>query len=514
MSGSRLSDLGLSASYHVLVIGDELGGLMYAALAARAGYRVGVLGHGARSNAYRHQGHTFLRRPERFYGFSTSPIVSAVFRELNLGMEMRNRPRPVDPMLQLVTPDHRIDVLRWPERYKRELERELGTEEAQALLDFEAFAADWTSRSNQVLEAHDSLPPVGFRAQQRYRRAVSSCKALFDGSGDGLDPLSTRRVGSTARGLVDGVLEHLVTVRPQPLPPLARVRLWTHVRAGIHRMPGGLDGMKELFISKLKDQCGDYRRDAVVDEIVVRRGRASAVVLGGRGERLGCELLVANTDPRRFAHLIPPDSRNERFHAQLAEREPAAWRITFNVAVDPRVIPMGMGPELLLMDDEGAGLWVSRPATTEHVEGRPGPGVMVCTTLQPARGIAPGPPILERSLATALRRLRRVIPWFDEHVRAVHAPALIQQSTLAPLSVDVSELTPVMDQALPMTAGIGALSTETPYRNVLLGGDALAGGLGFEGACLGAIQTLDTTRRLLKLKVLRPGISARRITNN
>lgn len=507
-----MSASGLSASYHVLVIGDELGGLMYAALAARAGYRVGVLGHGGRLNTYRHEGHTFLRRPERFYGFSTSPIVAKVFRELNLGMEMRNRPRPVDPMLQLVTPNHRIDVLRVPERYKRELHRELGPEEAQALLDFESWAAGWTSTTDPLLEAHDTLPPQGFRAQQRYKKALGGAQELLDGVSAGLDPLTSRRVGTTARSLVEGVLEHLVTVRPRPLSALARVRLWTHVRAGIHRMPGGLDGMKDLFVSKLRDQCGDYRREALVEEIVVRRGKAVEVVLGGgRGERLGCELLVANTDPRRFAHLIPADSRNDRFHSLLAEREPSAWRLTFNVAVDPDVLPMGMGPELLLHDGDGDSLWVSRPGTSERGEGRPGPGVLVCTTIQPARGIAPGPPILQRSVGIALDRLRRVIPWFDEHVRAIDVPALVKPTARDPLTVDVNELTAVTDRALPMTAGIGALSTETPYRNILLGGDCLAGGLGFEGACLGAIQTLDATRRLLKLKVPRPGIGVRRV---
>ena len=58
-----------------------------------------------------------------------------------------------------------------------------------------------------------------------------------------------------------------------------------------------------------------------------------------------------------------------------------------------------------------------------------------------------------------------------------------------------------------MTADVGGVAIQTAYRNILLGGEGLFGGLGFEGVCLGALHTLAATQRQLKLKALRPNLA-------
>lgn len=500
---------GLSATYHVLVVGNDLSGLMYAALAARAGYRVGVLGEGGRTNAYRHRGHVFLRAPERFYGFGTSPVVQRVFGDLAMGMAMRSRPRPVEPLLQLVLPDRRLDVPRSPERWRSELGREM-SDHGESWLAFEAWAARWTAASDALLTSGEVLPPRGFRSAVRYRSLAAGVAALLDAAPpDGTSPLHRAVDGGVGRALVEGTLGHLVSLRTRPLPPIATVRLWTHLRAGVFRIRGGLDAMRELFLAKLKEQCGDHRPDAVVERVALGRRRAVEVVLAGRGERLGAELLVANMEPRRFLHLIPPDSRHDRFHQELAAREPCGWRLTVNVAVDPKVIPAGMGPEVVMVRDprgalDGATcLWISRPgvAPFEEGEGRPGPGVLTVTAHVPARGIAPGPPLVESVVEGVLDALRELCPWLDDHLLAVDAPALVPDRETGRNEVDGAALSPVYGAPLEHTLGIGALPLETPYRDVLLLGDALFGGLGFEGACLGALQALAVTRSHVRLRV-------------
>ena len=500
----------LSASYHVLVVGSDLGGLMYAALAARAGYRVGVIAHGMRPNTYRCQGYAFVRRPERFYGFGTSPTIAKVFGDLSLGMEMRNRPKPVDPFLQFVTPNHRIDVPRRPERWRQELDRELGSTGA-ALLAFERWAEQWSTDTERLLATDVILPPKGMRASHHYAQVLDGCERLLaDESGHGQNPLITRHGGATCRNLVDGALRHLVTVQPHPLSPLTLARLWTHVRAGIYHVPGGRDGLKELFINKLREQCGDFRRNASVEQIVVQRGRAVEVVLAGRGERLGCDLLVGNMPLQALHGLIPLSQRKE---GMFGEQSPVAWQIVFNVGLDPRVIPEGMGPEVVLVDDRPVGhtsrpsLWVSRPgALSSGSEGRNDAGVLSVTVNQPTRGIAPSVQAIEATVAQAMDRLRWLIPWLDEHVQIVDVPALVRREGpdgRETTSVDLSELTPIYGQPLPMTAEVSAVPIQTQYRNILLSGDGPFGGLGFEGVCLGAQQTLAATRRQIKLKTLK-----------
>lgn len=498
----------LSASFHVLVVGTELGGLMYAALAARAGYRVGVIGQANKPNLYRCQGYHFPRRPERLCGFDESPVVAQVFRDLSMGMEMRNLPRPVEPTIQLVLPESRLDVLSQYDGWQRELEREI-PDGGRVLRRFESWAATWKRQTDDVLLSDTVFPPHGFRADARYGRAIEGCESLIERTGaDGVPPLEQGGDQGRARALVEGALSHLVRVRGRPFAPLALARLWTHFRAGNYRIPGGLDGLRDLFITKLKEQCGSHRPEAVVHEIVVKRRRAVEVVLADRGERLGCDLLVANMDPLSLLDQIAAGSRIDRCHRALAAREADSWRMTINLALDPEVIPVGMGPELLLVTDPRGSLdgvdclWVSRPGVGPFPggEGQPGPGVLTVTVHVPTRGQLPRLAVLKETVDDVMHRLADVIPWLDDHIQVVDVPAIVTDPETGQQHVDIAELIPVMGRAIPHTLGVSGMDGATPYKNILLTGDALFGGLGFEGTCMAALQTLKMTEQVLRLK--------------
>ena len=507
----------LSASYHVLVVGSDLSGLIYAALAARAGYRVGVIAQGMKPNVYRRHGYAFLRQPERFYGFGSSPVVQRVFSELSLSMEMRNRPRAVEPTLQLVTPKRRLDLLSRPDRWQRELHRELGDGSA-TMLAYEKWAEKWKQASDAFVMTDTPLPPRGLRARTTYESSLGGCLDLIeDDSGHGQNPLMTRPAGGLCRALISGALAHLISVQPQPLSPLTWARMWSHLRAGVFHLPGGSDGLKELLISKLREQCGDFRRTASVEEVILRRSKAVEVALSGRSEHLGCELLVCNMDPRDFTRLFPVGRHQQGLWSDQPVSRISGWRMVLNVGLDPRGLPAGMGPEVLIADEPtGAGsarpsLWVSRPQAVETPRGREleTSGLNV-TTIIPAKGLVPSVQSVQAAADDAVARLRWLIPWLDDHLRGVDVPVLVKgkmASGREQLAVDAAQLTPIVDQPLAMTAGVASMPLETGYRNVLLGGDTLFGGLGFEGAFVGARQLLALTRRQLRLKSLRPNLA-------
>ncbi len=501
-----------SAWYHIIVLGTDLGGLVYAALASRAGYRVAVLGQGARPNLYRHEGHVFLRQPERFYGFATSQVVGQVLSELSLAMELKGRPCATDPVLQLVLPDRRLDLTSHDERWRRELEREVAADlDPDRLTSFDAWAAERARDADPALRADHLYPMTGWRAAGRYRAAAGAAHDLLD---DAPDPAPVASVAAhpLSRALVAAPLLHLAGVhdgsRPLGLGALPTARLWTHLRGGLYRLGDGLDGLKAMFLRKLVDQCGDHRPHDLVDEIVLRRGRVKEVRLAGTGETLGCELLVVNADPRRVFQLIPTDKRIGRFHATLTSLPVSAWRLTVNLAVDPRVIPRGMAGDVVLIADPAApltgdnALWVTRAPDGSFGErdGRPGPGTLQVSALMATTGLGPTVGGARRLTDRVVERLQAFIPWLSDHLRVIDTPALTVERGSGQPMLDPHELAPVYERPAPMTLDASALAPATPYDNVLLAGDALYGGLGFEGAFFGAEQTLAATRQLLRLK--------------
>ena len=464
--------------YHIAVVGTDLAGLILAALAARAGYRVVVIGHGDRKNAYKHQGFWFLRHLEHLLGFQTSPAVQRVFTELSLGLEMKNRPQALDG-IQVASPRMRLDLSGARKIWERECEREL----PHTLPRFDRF-------------------------DQRMRQLTTETDAALGLDGDRLArvPLETDAsldADPRVRAVIEAPLSHLTGLVTDPLSPLTVARLWTHLRAGLHRFPGGLDGLKQVFVRKVRDQASDVRPDALVQSLVLKRGKVVALELAERSEAIGCELVVMNCDPRRLHHLIPAEHRDETWLDAVSE--PIGWRMMVNVGVDPRVLPAAMGPDLVWFNDPRMRLsgdncfWISRPGIGPHAggDGRPSPGVVQISAVVEARGLTPSMASLNRTRTAALSALRQLVPWLDEHLKVVDVPALGTDRDGPTLDLDA--LTPIYGRAVPGTLGVGALAESTPLKNVLMASDHRYPGLGFEGTCLSALHTLHLVRDRVRL---------------
>ncbi len=518
-----------SAWYQVLVVGDDLGSVVFAALAARAGYRVGVLGQGSRSNTYRHEGHVFLRQAPPLLGLASSPVVSAALASAGLRLSPQQRPLTVDPTLQVVGPDLRLDVVGHARRWERELQREVGVD-APGVLAFERWAREQARASDAAWAEGRVLPPVGHRALGQHRSLAREVECL--GLAErGARPEALAQAGAGA-AIIEGVVSGLSDIGGRGgVSATALARLWTQLRAGLFRFPRGLDGLRQRFLHRLADQSGDYRRDDAAAQILFRRDRAREVALAGRSERLGCDVLVLGGPVRQRLDLVSPRDRDARYHADLEDVEILGWRVGMNVALDPVGIPAGMGPEVVLLPHgRGPGgrreapLWISRPGVPRgagaRLEGTPGPGVLHVTMVAEQGPAGPTASLIRAAAARALERLRDLIPWFDDHLLAVDVPALRGPAVVpgAPAGagrgegrggrvsadadglVDPEVIRPVYAAPLPETFGVGAYPVTTAYRNVLLVGDGPMAGLGLEGAFLAARQAVTLTQQIFPLR--------------
>lgn len=449
-----------------------------------------------------------MRRPEHFFGFSTSPVISRVFSDLSLSLEMKNRPRRLEPSLQFVLPHARLDMAGSTSRWTRELEREF-PESGKALLGYDHWAAERSRASDGALVSDLAYPPVGFRAQARYKSTIAPFADMVRDEPAPPGGLSRLHPGHPVRAMALAPVMHLSGVQPRRLGALAPTRLWNHLRAGLYRLPDGIEGLKRLFIGKLKEQCGDHHPHAAVERVIFKRGKAREVLLADRGETLGCEFLVCNMDPRAFMQLLPDEGRTSRVTGTLEASHPIAWRFHLNVAVEPSVIPPAMGPELVTIADPSQPLtgancvWISRPGhgpPDPQQGGRPGDGVLMLSAALPARGIAPTVGAASRLVDGMLTRVSELMPFVDAHTHCVHAPSLTVDRETGQPELDLTELVPIRSVPVPMTLGVGAVPMASGYKNVLLASDAAFAGLGFEGLFLGALQALHVTRQEVKLK--------------
>lgn len=486
--------------YDVVVIGTELTGLVAAAMLAKRNYRVLVVGHGPAMNDFVIDGIRYARRPWLFGGFETSGLIKRAFTELALSLEMQNRPKPFDPFFQVVMPGRRIDATGKEAVFQRELEREFPGE-LERIQHFYRAVREANNRISSLVDPLPVLPPDGFFETRAWKKTVSA--ALESGVGD---PLSLFPEGHPFRAFALAPLMFSSGCHPSSYSPIQLARLQSHLGRGLFDIEGGIDALKRVFLDKIKSNCGDFRDRVVVDKLTMRRGKVREVVLRDRHEVIGCEMVICNTDVKRFFSLIPQEEQNERYHLRIHELQPTHLLYTTNYALKADAIPIGMARHVFVVVNprkplEGDNL-VLLSIDTGGQQTDPNVKVLSVSARVPARNLRPTPETLaaldDRLAAVA----KTVVPFFDEHLIArASAWVSVDKRTNEPF-FDTTQLVPIYASTLEDTLDMTAVACRTAYKNILVAGDHLYSGLGFEGSFYGSLNALKLTMDQVSRKTL------------
>jgi phytoene dehydrogenase-like protein len=489
-----------SSHYHVVVVGTDLAGLVYAAICAKRGYRVLVVGHGASGPLYEQDGHVLCRRLELQYGLQ-SPIVRKVFDELHLGLELRNLPRPLDPAFQVVLPKARLSVTTNPRLFDRELRREFPGS-ADDIATFSKRLQASSAAVEEVLSVRPNLPPAGLVEAWKFRGLVKKYPILDD-EWAVEDPLAGFAHGHPFRAFAAGPYRMLSGMLPARPYPASFVRIVTELWKGTAVFDQGPTALRDLFLGKVA--AGDVRPKAVVQQIEVKRGKAHQVILRDRREAIGCELVVCNTDPKRFAQLIPQEQQQEDYHHVIHTLQPIAHTFVANFVVQARAIPEAMGRHVFAIADlsqsleEDNCIWLARDADVGPSPDDRELRLLTAAMRVPISVASGGAPAATWLLDRIQRRIEDVLPFLQEHLVYRHTPWLRKLAD-GSMDIDPAELQPCYGEAIPQTLGLSPLATATGYKNILMGGDASFCGLGGEGPYLAALNLLQHTTEKVPLR--------------
>ncbi len=487
------------AYYDVVIVGTELPGLITGAMLAKKGYRVLVIGHGHKTNHFAFEGFQFVRRPWLFNGFETSKPIKRVFADLSLSLEMHNRPKPFDPFYQVVMPGRRVNVVSRETVFDRELSREFPGQ-SELIQTFYRTVREQNEALSQILESPMVMPPQGFMEQRAFKKLMGETMETT------VDPLSVFPPGHPFRPFVLAPLMFGSGCHSKPYSAIQLIRSVTHFGRGLYQIEGGIDALKRIFIDKVSDNCGDYREKAQVDRFVMKRGKVKELVIRDRREVIGCDVVVCNTDVKKFFNLIPEEDQKERFHLTLLELQPSHMMYTTNFALRREAIPEGMGRHAFIVEDErkpldGDNLLLCcvdpahQPPEQDSV-------VLSVTARLPMRLVRATLENVEHHDQRIMSRVRTLIPFFDEHLLARSSAWVGYQKRTNQPFVDTSQFIPSYNRPLPDTMEATPVACRTAYKNVLITGDHLHGGLGFEGAFLGSLNAVQLTTDLVTRKSL------------
>lgn len=397
----------MSASYHVAVLGDHLGGLTAAALAARRGQRVMLLETAAAETA-----RSFELLNAVTGGPDADAALGRIFQELGLApfgpqgddrIHFHALPTP----LQICLPRHRVSV--HPDRTARawELQREFGDAQRslQPIWQREEELREKLNRLGQPGDASGALigralaSVSGFVRLQSLERE-SARPGFPDFLGElGLDP----DVRSTLIAQAQAVVR-----RPgAELTWAEGVRALRVANCGLYRNAAGQSGVLVGLRAALISAGGDLRPLVALEGIDLPRTGGARLHLSAGGavkaDRVIVDLPLADAQ-----RLIPAEALQALSRKGLEERQERVYGL-LEMTLAPGRRPVGMGAYLAIAagDDPDAGA-VLLAAADEADDGR-------CAL--EAVGFF-GPEATADARGLLLARVRTVIPFLDESLAA------------------------------------------------------------------------------------------------
>ena len=475
-----------SSYYDVAVLGTRLEPLVCAALLAKRGLRVLVVGQGEHEPTYEVNDYRLPRDPFPYVGGS-SPQVERVVESLGLRQAVRQRIRPREPAMQALVEGHRFDLYVEDAPFRREVQREFPEVRRQSD-DLRRTLHKVNAELDELMRRPLSWPPETFVERQRLARALSMQR--YNRSGRGWHPVQTLPRNHPFADTLRLALPFLCDLTPSQTGDFAATRLLGQLFNTPGPLAGGWAWLREALIERIRALSGDVRPLERASEIAIARGAVRGVTLARSGEEVGCGHLVLGTTVAELLQLVSDRAPILELFERVGEPRLHSFRYTLNVVVGRRAIPEAWRADLLLKksdeDAQGITLWIEphTEASDEYV-------ILCAGALVPSHAVDEVSYTLETYRGRVMDALRSVLPFVDRDLLLVDSPhdGLPPQGTLEPTrpwNRGPQTMRPIYEY--PERAGLGAcgLPARTPIKGLLLCNPQVVPGLGLEGAFLAA----------------------------
>jgi hypothetical protein len=400
----------MTAAYHLAVLGDHLGGLAAAALAARRGQRVLLLEHVAAGPPP-----PFRLLNAIAGGPEQEPALARFFQEIGLAPfgplgDDRIHFRALAPPLQVCLPRHRLSLHADRTARAWELQREFG-DGHRALAPLAQQEEELRARCERAAPHPGSAPaPLALRALAGISGFVRLQALEREAERQGFEAyLGELGLPPGLRTAVEAQV-HAVRRRPAAAQNWSEgLRALRVAAGGLYRnaagQPGLLDGLRAVLLAR----GGDARPLVALEGIDVARGGVRLHL--SAGGTVHAERVIVDLPLAEGLRLLPAESARTLARKGIEEREEHGFGVLeFAIPVSRRPEEMG---DYLVIADEGAGpespvVLVAAGASSDAAEG-------VCAL--EALAVFPqsaGDAAREHVLAA----VRSVLPFLDESVVA------------------------------------------------------------------------------------------------
>ena len=496
--------------YDVVVLGRRSGCLAAAAILAKRGLRVCVLGQGEPGPTFRSGGRDLPRYPFRPLP-ERSVALHRVLRELAALPIFRRDAEPFDPAIQLATPRDRVDFWSDTERRLDDLDRRF-PEVDRAYRDLEHDAHRISRVLDRLMSGASAWPPTTFRERREFARARVE--------------LTDRQAGSSEEALPRVPAEHPLalaitaahrfsdTMDQGDVSPIRRIRPWTHWITGPSTLPEGKKSFDDLILERLQTYGGTRRDDEPVTRITPRRSHRDLVLQLKSGEELGAGHVIVGTDTQRLSRWLTDTHPIDALYEACGEPSPQQYRYSMVAVVAPEGIPPGLGRHTFVVLDPSKPLRDGNLLALEHRAGK-SESMLIMECLVHRTHTEDVDHL--RSLRTRVRSaVKTLLPFLDRHIRWADSPyddlgaerpdgSIVEPED--PWTRGPKWMEAIYRYRPSDPLGVCGLPCRTGFKRLLLCNGQVIPGLGLEGELLNALTCARiVTRSNRRLMWMRRGL--------
>jgi hypothetical protein len=273
--------------YDVVIIGDDLASAMAGALLADRGCTVRLLE--TPCPTWRNDGPLF--------GLFTAPTAKRIIEALDIGPTLRSRVDGPPEAITVALPDRRF-LMPPSEPDRRQVLSAMFPDAADALSQLLEAIEVGGPQLDALLDGTVAFESDTFTGRRAWRRHQTQFAATAGGGA-----VSIPRHGPL-RQLVDALLAFAghTPARDQTLNAAAIRALW-HVLHGVLPYRGGREGLRRLFVDRMRRAGGVITRAAPVEALAVGWRKARAAVLDD-GTRVEARGFLVGAEPT-LSRLLP-----------------------------------------------------------------------------------------------------------------------------------------------------------------------------------------------------------------
>lgn len=474
--------------YDAAVVGGQLSGAIAAALLARRGYQVLYVEHDGNGNGYQHEGWTLPYAPFVMPPLKALAAMEEVAAELGVTTPLQRALRLASPMLQLVRPGSRLDVHAEAPKLTAEAKRALGEAAGPAFASAFSTAVGAAEKSEAFLREKPDLPPEGIFGKFKLNRQVDRHAALTSGPTLSDEPHEKLLKGLTPFLTYAMAAEGLAATRPLAL-----------ALSGLYTIPGGREGLREVFLSRLKELGGDvllHDESTVAESLAFDGSKLTGIKLVRAETIYKTTCVLGATDAGALRRLLPEKKRHRALSETLDGAQTKQILFTLNQVLPDRALPRGMG-ELVLFesdDPELQHILVQVQPARRAGEAAPDDMRVVCAAaFIPASARELGEDHLKTIADRLAKQLERLMPFSRQRLVLESAPYLHASGVRGTRLLPHPHL--AFDE--PALLGVTGLPVRAPAKHLFLASREVLPGLGFEGEVLTAIRVARMVQETL-----------------